>query len=86
MTQQYKLRLDEDVIARLDEFARKYGRRSGNQVAAEVIEQYLDFWEYAEAAKKVVLEDQRSVLVDRVRVPVIGDNKQAKKRVGKTGG
>lgn len=62
MTEQYKLRITEDVIKRLDEIARRYGRRSGNQVAAEIIEQYLDFWEQAEQAKVGVLEKQRSVL------------------------
>jgi len=83
MTQQYKLRLEEEVIARLDGFARKYGRRSGNQVAAEVIGQYLDFWEYAESAKHAVLKEQRAVLQGPVRVPVIGDNKSPRKRAGK---
>ncbi len=83
MTQQYKLRLEDEAIERLDKMARKFGRRSGNQVAAEVIEQYLDFWEYAEQAKKAVFEEQRAVLLDPVRVPIIGDNKQPRKRASR---
>jgi predicted transcriptional regulator len=63
MTEQYKVRLDENVIKRLDQIAQRYGRRSGNMVAAEVIEQYLDFWENAEQAKVAVLEQQRAALL-----------------------
>jgi predicted DNA-binding protein len=80
MTDQYKLRLKVEVIERLEQMAQRYGRRSGNRVAAEVIDQYLDFWEYAEQAKQAVLEEQRAVLVDPIRVPVLGNPKMARKQ------
>lgn len=83
MTEQFKLRLDEQVIRRLDQLARKYGRRSGNEVGAEVIMQYLDFWEYAESAKHAVLAEQRAMLADPLRVPVITDPKGTRGRGGK---
>lgn len=77
MTEQCKLRLEADVIRRLDAVARKYHRRSANEVGAEVSAQYLDFGEYAEAAKHTALAEQRAALTERV--PVIEARKAARK-------
>ena len=60
MTEQYKIRLEKDVIERLTYCARRYGRRSGNEIAGEVILQYLDLWEEAEEAKHAVIERQKT--------------------------
>lgn len=57
-TKQYKLMLDEGVIARMDELARRYRRDSGNKVATEVLALYLDAWEAAETARFRVIENQ----------------------------
>ena len=51
-----------DLIERYERAAEKYGRRSGNQVAGEVLEQYLEFWEQAEEGRLAVISQQREVL------------------------
>lgn len=60
-TDQFLLRLPVDLIKRLEDAARRFGRRSRNQVAAEVLDQCLSIWEQAEAAKLAVLERHRSL-------------------------
>ncbi len=86
MKTQFKLFLDEEIIGRLEKAANRYGRRSANEVAVEVITQYLDFWEYAESAKHAVFEQQRAFLVETERVPVIGPPEGPKgTRPGKAG-
>ena len=64
-TDQMNVRLPIVVLARIGELAHKYGRRSRNQVASEVIEQYLDFWEETEKAKLEALKQQRAGLVKK---------------------
>ncbi len=66
--EQMNVRLPKAVIGRIDRLAQKYGRRSRNQVASEVIEQYLDFWEEIEQAKLEALKHQRAGLV-KVKSP-----------------
>ena len=61
--EQMNVRLPKAVLTRIDRLAEKYGRRSRNQVASEVIEQYLDFWEETEQAKREALKQQRAGLV-----------------------
>jgi hypothetical protein len=58
-TTQYKIRISEALIARLETMAREYTRKSGNQIAAEIVEQYADFWEQAELARQDVIQQQR---------------------------
>lgn len=62
VTTQYKIRISEELAERLDRLSTQYGRKSGNQIAAEVLENYLDFWEQAEMAKLSVIEQQREQL------------------------
>jgi len=66
--EQMNVRLPKAVIGRIDRLSQKYGRRSRNQVASEVIEQYLDFWEEIEQAKLEALKQQRTGLV-KVKSP-----------------
>ena len=66
--EQMNVRLPKAVIGRIDRLAQKHGRRSRNQVASEVIEQYLDFWEEIEQAKLEALKQQRTGLV-KVKSP-----------------
>jgi hypothetical protein len=58
-TTQYKIRISEALIARLETMAREYTRKSGNQIAAEIVEQYADFWEQAELARQDMIQQQR---------------------------
>lgn len=66
-TVQYKVRIPEELVERLDALAEKYGRRSGNQVAAEVLEIYTSMWEEAESARMAVIEKQKTRLTDTNR-------------------
>lgn len=78
-TSQYNVRLADDLIKRLNEAASGHGRRSGNQVAAEIIEQYLDFWQYAESAKQAVINRQREMIREEMPPPRRGRRNKDKK-------
>lgn len=65
--EQLNLRLDNDLIARLQKAAEQFGRRSGNEVAAEIISLYLPFWEEIESGKQNILEKQRASLAGTER-------------------
>ena len=58
MKEQYKIRLEEETIGYLAALARRYGRRTGNEIAGEVISQYLGLWEEAEQGKQAIIERQ----------------------------
>lgn len=59
MPRQFKMYLPEDTVAALDSAAERFNRRSGQQVAEEVITSYLSFWEQAEQMKANRIERQR---------------------------
>jgi hypothetical protein len=61
-TDQMLLRLDVELLEELKTLATKYGKRSGNAVAAEIIEQYKDFWVELEEDKRELMQRQRSLL------------------------
>jgi CRISPR/Cas system-associated protein Csm6 len=46
----------------LEELAVRFGRKSGNKVAEEVLVEYLEFWQLAEEAKEAEKERQRAAL------------------------
>lgn len=50
------LRLSPSLVKRLEEAARKFSYRTGNQVAADVIERCLPIWERGESEKAKVFE------------------------------
>ena len=66
-TDQFLLRLNVELIGKLKALAEKYGKSSGQQVAVEIIEQYVDFWEEAEEAKQEVIRRQRETLEIRLK-------------------
>jgi hypothetical protein len=61
---QMMLYADEQLIERLNSLAVKFGRKSGNFVAVEILEQYADFWEAAEAGKQAIVAQQRAGLYE----------------------
>ena len=61
-TEQFLLRPNDALIKRLKNDASKYKRGSGQQVALEVIEHYLEFWEKAEDKKLQEIKRQRESL------------------------
>src|SRR5262245_8613407 len=56
-TQGFFLRLPRPLVNRLKRLADEFRKPSGNQVAVEIIEQYLIRWEEAEKAKRRLIED-----------------------------
>lgn len=62
-TKQYLLRLEEELIQRLSDAAADFGTSSGNQVAAEVIQTYLDFWVAAKKKQQEFIEEQRAAVL-----------------------
>jgi hypothetical protein len=65
---QMMLYADEQLIDRLNSLAVKFGRKSGNFVAVEILEQYADFWEDAEEARASIIEQQRAGLYEMTGV------------------
>jgi hypothetical protein len=61
---QMMLYADEQLIDRLNSLAEQFGRKSGNFVAVEILEQYADFWEAAEGARAGIIEQQRATLIE----------------------
>ena len=61
-TEQFNLRADKTVLDKLQNLADRFNKRSKAQVAVEIIEQYMDFWEQAEATKANTIERQRNAL------------------------
>lgn len=59
---QMMLYSDEKLIDRLNSLAVKFGRKSGNFVAIEILEQYADFWEATEEARADIIKQQRAGL------------------------
>lgn len=60
-TEQLLLRLSSELVKKIEAAASRFGHRSRNQVAAEVLELCLPIWEKAEEAKFAVLEQYRSL-------------------------
>jgi predicted transcriptional regulator len=58
-----KVMLDEEVVEALQRLADRFGRRTGNVVAEEVITEYLEFWSAAEKVKQQEKERQRALLL-----------------------
>ena len=75
-------RLCDALVERLNQMARDYNRKSGNQIAAEILEYYADFWEHAEQAKLAMLEQQRAGLA-RSASGYYNRGKSSKGEIGK---
>lgn len=63
-TEQLNLRADIKIIERLQKLADKFNKKSRTQVAVEIIEQYIDFWEQTELVKARAIQKQRHVLLN----------------------
>lgn len=58
----WKLYLDSEIVSLYEAAAKQFGKRSGNEIAVEVLDKYLDFWIEGEIAKAQVFEQQREQL------------------------
>jgi|GEM_PF-2778028 len=63
--EQLAVRLEKGVIAELHALAQQYSYDSGNQVAAEIILRYKEFWVAAKEAEAAALEEQREALLGK---------------------
>jgi hypothetical protein len=61
-TEQLLLRPSVALVEQLDEAVEKFGKRSRNEIAVEILETYFPFWEQAEQAKLNLIEEQRTGL------------------------
>jgi predicted DNA-binding protein len=64
----YKVMLPPELVEKLDRAARLFGRKSGNKVAEEIIEQYFDFWQHVETQRRDAYEAQRTAWVTSRRI------------------
>lgn len=64
-TEQFNIRINTNVLERLDKLAFEFNKRSKATVAAEIVEQYIDFWEQTEDAKRKVYLEQHNVVQTR---------------------
>jgi predicted DNA-binding protein len=79
-TDQFLLRPSVELIEKLKALADRYSKSSGQQVAVEIIEQYVDFWEEAEEAKQAVIKRQRAAVGERVTKSKGGTKRVTRKR------
>lgn len=61
-TDQLLLRPSIQLLEELDDCVRRYGKRSRNEIAVEVLERYLPLWEEAERAKHAVIDQHLSAV------------------------
>lgn len=78
-TVQFLLRPKRELAKRLDTLAKQFRRKSGNQVAVEILEQYTDFYAQAEQAKQDVLTQQKELIGANMggqvrKIPVVKGN------------
>lgn len=62
MPKQFKMYLPPEIITSLEDAAARFSRRSGQQVAEEILTTYLSFWEQAEQLKLNRIEKQRELM------------------------
>lgn len=61
-TTQFNVRISLGLIEKLREAADRFGMKSGNEVAAEIIERYLEFWVATKEAQESLFEQQRAAI------------------------
>jgi hypothetical protein len=62
---QVNLRMTEEMVNKLESAVLKYKQRSLNQVALEILEDYMDFWIQAEEVKHKFIEQQRQAFASK---------------------
>ena len=61
-TEQILLRVQADIVERLDAAILSYGLRSRQQVLVEIVETYFDFWEELQEQKAATIRAQREAM------------------------
>lgn len=78
-TEQLLLRPKAALVRRLRDLAERYGCDSGNQVAVDIINAYLDFWIEKKEAERAVYEDQRVRVLGKEPAPATPVVRRARK-------
>jgi hypothetical protein len=60
-----------ELSNRLHKLAETYKKESGNQVALEVIEEFLDAWTKAEQAKRLVIQQQNDAVDGAIKAAML---------------
>lgn len=68
-TEQLLLRPKAALVRRLRELAERYGYDSGNQVAIDVLTDYLDFWVDLREIEHAAREEQRARVLGKAPAP-----------------
>lgn len=66
-TEQFHIRPPRDVINRLDELSKKFKRDTPNQVAVEILRDYVELWAAAEQTKYDTIVRQQEALTRAIR-------------------
>lgn len=61
-TTQFNVRISLELIEKLRESADRFGMKSGNEVAAEIIDRYFEFWLATKEAQQTLYDQQRANL------------------------
>lgn len=74
-TKGFFLRPERGLINRLAQLREEFKKGSANQVAVEIINEYIEFWAEAERAKQEVIEKQRErfskMKEEMLRLPLV---------------
>jgi hypothetical protein len=64
---QYRIQLDEEIVQEISGMAEEFGEKSGQQVAADIITRYKDFYRIIKVAEKAAYEQQIAALEESVK-------------------
>ena len=70
MKKQFKLFLEEELVEQFEELAQKYGIKSANYVAQEVLSEFTEFWVQLQEAKNQEKHRLKSsLLLNEIKKP-----------------
>jgi hypothetical protein len=70
-TEQFHIRPPRTVINRLDALSKKFQRESPNQVAVEILRDYVELWAAAEQAKRDTILRQQEAVTRAIKAEVL---------------
>lgn len=80
-TEQLLIRPRQALVRRLRDLAERYGYDSGNQVAVDVLDAYLDFWVEVKEAERAAREEQRARVLGKETAPSTTVSRRARNKV-----
>lgn len=70
-TEQFHIRPPRNVINRLDELSRRFKRDTPNQVAVEILRDYMELWAAAEQTKYDTIIRQQEALTRAIKMEAL---------------